>query len=90
MKKKIITGTASVNVLLNDGNSILKEVGYVGKLSERKIVKKAIADIEEVCKAKVVSGSIKEEVNTYEMSDETFIENAAVVLDDGQYELELD
>lgn len=90
MKKNIITGTASVNVLLNDGNSILKEVGYVGKFSERKIVKKAIADIEEVCKAKVVSGSIREELNTYEMSEETFIENAAVVLDDGQYELELD
>lgn len=90
MKKNIITGTASVNVLLNDGNSILKEVEYVGKFSERKIVKKAIADIEEVCKAKVVSGSIREELNTYEMSDETFIENAAVVLDDGQYELELD
>lgn len=90
MKKNIITGTASVNVLLNDGNSILKEVEYVGKFSERKIVKKAIANIEEVCKAKVVSGSIREELNTYEMSDETFIENAAVVLDDGQYELELD
>lgn len=41
MKKSIITGTASVNVLLNDGNSILKEVGYVGKFSERKIVKKS-------------------------------------------------
>ncbi|WAX11864.1 hypothetical protein CI644P1_00014 [Clostridium phage CI644P1] len=90
MKKNIITGTASVNVLLNDGNSILKEVGYVGKFSERKIVKKAISDIEGVCKAKVVSGSIREELNTYEMSEETFIENAAVVLDDGQYELELD
>ena len=47
MKKSIITGTASVNVLLNDGNSILKEVDFVGKFSERKIVKKAIADIEE-------------------------------------------
>lgn len=90
MKKNIITGTASVNVLLNDGKSILKEVDYVGKFSERKLVKKAIADIEEVCKAKVVSGSIREELNTYEMSEETFIENAAVVLDDGQYELELD
>lgn len=94
MKKSIITGTASVNVLLNDGNSILKEVGYVGKFSERKIVKKAIADLEEVCeevcKAKVVSGSIKEELNTYEMSDETFIANADIVLDDEQYDLELD
>lgn len=40
MKKNIITGTASVNILLNDGNSILKEVEYVGKFSERKIVKK--------------------------------------------------
>lgn len=89
MKKSIITGTASVNVLLNDGNSILKEVDFVGKFSERKIVKKAIADIEEVCKAKVVSGSVKEEVNTYEMSEETFIANAAIVLDDEQYELEL-
>ena len=29
MKKSIITGTASVNVLLNDGNSILKEVDFV-------------------------------------------------------------
>ena len=55
MKKSIITGTASVNVLLNDGNSILKE-----------------------------------EINTYEMSEETFIANAAIVLDDEQYELELD
>ena len=53
MKKSIITGTASVNVLLKDGNSILKEVDFVGKFSERKIVKKAIADLEEVCKAKV-------------------------------------
>lgn len=90
MKKSIITGTASVNVLLNDGNSILKEVGYVGKFSERKIVKKAISDLEEVCKAKVVSGSVKEELNTYEMSDETFIANADIVLDDEQYDLELD
>lgn len=92
MKKSIITGTASVNVLLNDGNSILKEVDFVGKFSERKIVKKAIADIEEVevCKAKVVSGSVKEEINTYEMSEETFIANAAIVLDDEQCELELD
>ena len=89
MKKNIITGTASVNVLLNDGNSILKEVEYVGKFSERKIVKKAIADIEEVCKAKVVSGSVREELNTYEMSEETFIANATIVLDDGQYELEI-
>lgn len=40
MKKNIITGTASVNILLNDGNSILKEVEYVEKFSERKIVKK--------------------------------------------------
>jgi hypothetical protein len=93
MKKSIITGTASVNVLLNDGNSILKEVDFVGKFSERKIVKKAIADLEEVCevcKAKVVSGSVKEEINTYEMSEETFIANAAIVLDDEQFELELD
>lgn len=90
MKKSIITGTASVNVLLNDGNLILKEVDFVGKFSERKIVKKAIADIEEVCKAKVISESIREEVNTYEMSEETFIANAAIVLDDEQYELELD
>lgn len=90
MKKHIITGTASVNVLLNDGNSILKEVDYVGKFSERKIVKKAIAGIEEVSKAKVVSESIREEVNTYEMSEETFIANATIVLDDEQYELELD
>lgn len=90
MKKNIITGTASVNVLLKDGNSILKEVEYVGKFSERKIVKKAIADLEEVCKAKVVSGSIREELNTYEMSEETFIANAAIVLDDEQYKLELD
>ena len=36
MKKSIITGTASVNVLLNDGNSILKEVDFVGKFNERK------------------------------------------------------
>lgn len=90
MKKRIITGTASVNVLLNDGNSILKEVDFVGKFSKRKIVKKAIADIEEAYKAKVVSGSIREEVNTYEMSEETFIANAAIVLDDEQCELELD
>lgn len=90
MKKNIITGTASVNILLNDGNSILKEVEYVGKFSERKIVKKAIAGIEEVYKAKVVSGSVREELNTYEMSEETFIANATIVLDDGQYELELD
>lgn len=90
MKKNIITGTASVNILLNDGNSILKEVEYVGKLSEMKIVKKAIAGIEEVYKAKVVSGSVREELNTYEMSEETFIANATIVLDDGQYELELD
>lgn len=89
MKKNIITGTASVNVLLNDGNSILKEVEYVGKFSERKIVKKATAGIEEVCKAKVVTGSVREELNTYEMSDETFITNATIVLDDEQYELEL-
>lgn len=75
MKKSIITGTASVNVLLNDGNSIFKEVDFVGKFSERKIVKKAIADIEEV--------------NTYEMSEETFIANAAIVLDDEQCELEI-
>lgn len=88
MKKKIITGTASVNVLLNDGNSILKEVGYVGKFSERKIIKKAISDLEEACKAKVVDGSVKEEVNTYEMSEETFIANATIVLDDDQYELD--
>lgn len=90
MKKNIITGTASVNILLNDGNSILKEVEYVGKFSERKIVKKAIAGIEEVYKAKVVSGSVREELNTYEMSEETFIANATIVLDDVQYELELD
>ena len=90
MKKNIITGTASVNILLNDGNSILKEVEYVGKFSEKKIVKKAIADIVEVCKAKVVSGSVREELNTYEMSEETFIANATIVLDDEQYELELD
>jgi len=90
MKKNIITGTASVNVLLNDGNSILKEVEYVGKFSERKIIKKAIAELEEVCKAKVVSGSIREELNTYEMSEETFIANATIVLDDEQYELKLD
>ena len=90
MKKNIITGTASVNILLNDGNSILKEVEYVGKFSERKIVKKAIADIEEVCNAKVVSESVREELNTYEMSEETFIANATIVLDDEQYELELD
>lgn len=90
MKKNIITGTASVNILLNDGNSILKEVEYVGKFSKRKIVKKAIADIVEVCKAKVVSGSVREELNTYEMSEETFIANATIVLDDEQYELELD
>lgn len=90
MKKNIITGTASVNILLNDGNSILKEVEYVGKFSERKIVKKAIADIVEVCKAKVVSGSVREELNTYEISEETFIANATIVLDDEQYELELD
>lgn len=90
MKKNIITGTASVNILLNDGNSILKEVEYVGKFSERKIVKKAIADIVEVCKAKVVSESVREELNTYEMSEETFIANATIVLDDEQYELELD
>lgn len=89
MKKSIITGTASVNVLLNDGNSILKEVDFVGKFSERKIVKKAIADIEEVCKAKVVSGSVKEEISTYEMSEETFIANATIVLDDEQCELEI-
>lgn len=90
MKKNIITGTASVNILLNDGNSILKEVEYVGKFSERKIVKKAIADIVEVCKAKVVRGSVREELNTYEMSEETFIANATIVLDDEQHELELD
>ncbi|MBS6332529.1 MAG: hypothetical protein KH418_00765 [Veillonella sp.] len=90
MKKNIITGTASVNVLLNDGNSILKEVEYVGKFSERKIIKKAIAELEEVYKAKVVSGSIREELNTYEMSEETFIANATIVLDDEQYELKLD
>lgn len=90
MKKNIITGTASVNILFNDGNSILKEVEYAGKFSERKIVKKAIADIEEVCKAKVVSGSVREELNTYEMSEETFIANATIVLDNEQYELELD
>lgn len=90
MKKNIITGTASVNILLNDGNSILKEVEYVGKFSKRKIVKKAIAGIEEVCNAKVVSGSVREELNTYEMAEETFIANATIVLDDGQYELELD
>lgn len=90
MKKNIITGTASVNVLLNDGNSILKEVEYVGKFSERKIIKKAVAELEEVCKAKVVSGSIREELNTYEMSEETFIANATIVLDDEQYELKLD
>lgn len=90
MKKNIITGTASVNVLLNDGNSILKEVEYVGKFNERKIVKKAIADIKEVCKAKVVSGSVREEINTYEMSEETFIANATIVLDDEHYELKLD
>lgn len=90
MKKNIITGTASVNVLLNDGNSILKEVEYVGKFSERKIIKKAIAELEEVCKAKVVSGSIREELNTYEMSEETFIANATIVLDDEQYEIKLD
>lgn len=90
MKKNIITGTASVNILLNDGNSILKEVEYVGKFSERKIVKKAIAGIEEVYKAKVVSGSVREELNTYEMSEETFIANATIVLDDEQYELKLD
>lgn len=90
MKKNIITGTASVNVLLNDGNSILKEVEYVGKFSERKIIKKAIAELEEVCKAKVVSGSIREELNTYEMSEETFIANATIVLDDEPYELKLD
>lgn len=90
MKKNIITGTASVNVLLNDGNSILKEVDFVGKFSERKIVKKAISDIEEVCNAKVVRGSIREEVNTYKMSEETFIANATIVLDDEQCELELD
>lgn len=90
MKKNIITGTASVNILLNDGNSIFKEVEYVGKFNERKIVKKAIADIVEVCKAKVVSGSVREELNTYEMSEETFIANATIVLDDEQYELELD
>lgn len=89
MKKSIITGTATVNVLLNDGNSILKEVGYVGKFNERKIVKKAIADLEEVCKAKVVRESIREELNTYEMSEETFIANAAIVLDDEQCELEI-
>ena len=90
MKKNIITGKASVNVLLNDGNSILKEVEYVGKFSERKIIKKAIAELEEVSKAKVVSGSIREELNTYEMSEETFIANATIVLDDEQYELKLD
>lgn len=90
MKKNIITGTASVNVLLNNGKSILKEVDYVGKFSKRKLVKKAIADLEEVCKAKVVSGSVREEVNTYEMSEETFIANATIVLDDEQCELELD
>lgn len=90
MKKNIITGTALVNVLLNDGNSILKEVEYVGKFSERKIIKKAIAELEEVYKAKVVSGSIREELNTYEMSEETFIANATIVLDDEQYELKLD
>lgn len=90
MKKNIITGTASVNILLNDGNSFLKEVEYVGKFSERKIVKKAIADIVEVCKAKVVSGSVREELNTYEMSEETFIANATIVIDDEQYVLELD
>lgn len=90
MKKSIITGTASVNVLLNDGNSILKEVDFVGKFSERKIVKKATAGIEDVYKAKVVTGSIRQEVNTYEMSDETFIEHANIVLDDERYELELE
>lgn len=90
MKKSIITGTASVNILLNDGNSILKEVDFVGKFSERKLLKKAISDIEEVSKAKVVRGSVKEEINTYEMSEETFIANATIVLDDEQYELELD
>lgn len=90
MKKNIITGTASVNVLLNDGNSILKEVEYVGKFSEKKIIKKAIAELEEVYKAKVVSGSIREELNTYEMSEETFIANATIVLDDEQHELKLD
>lgn len=90
MKKSIITGTASVNVLLNDGNSILKEVGYVGKFNERKIVKKAIADLEEVCKAKVVRESVREELNTYEMSEETFIANATIVIDYGQHVLELD
>lgn len=90
MKKSIITGTASVNVLLNDGNSILKEVGYVGKFNERKIVKKAIADLEEVCKAKVVKESVREELNTYEMSEETFIANATIVIDYGQHVLELD
>ena len=90
MKKNIITGTATVNVLLNNGNSILKEVGYVGKFNERKIVKKAIADLEEVCKAKVVRESVREELNTYEMSEETFIANATIVIDYGQYELELD
>ena len=36
MKKSIITGTASVNVLLNDGNSILKEVDFVGKIQRKK------------------------------------------------------
>ena len=90
MKKSIITGTASVNVLLNDGNSILKEVGYVGKFNERKIVEKAIADLEEVCKAKVVRESVREELNTYEMSEETFIANATIVIDYGQHVLELD
>ena len=90
MKKSIITGTASVNILLNDGNSILKEVEYVGKFNERKIVKKAIADLEEVCKAKVVRESVREELNTYEMSEETFIANATIVIDYGQHVLELD
>ena len=58
--------------------------------AKEKLLKKAISDLEEVCKAKVVSGSVKEEVNTYEMSEETFIANATIVLDDEQYELELD
>lgn len=52
MKKSIITGTASVNVLLNDGNSILKEVDFVGKFSERKIVKKQLLTLKKYAKLK--------------------------------------
>lgn len=52
MKKSIITGTASVNVLLNDGNSILKEVGYVGKSAKEKLLKKQLLTLKKYAKLK--------------------------------------